>query len=164
MGFARSEFETVSQWQLCTIQFLNEKLFLFKNERRNCMNATNFNENGVVYIDGNEMRKMAGQPWAQHPKFSGVWTKNVFSGNESSGALSVVLVKIDPLHEIGDHIHEGKTESHEILSGSGTAQIGNKKVIYASGVFSFIPSDVAHSIHANEEGLVVVAIFTPPLN
>ena len=75
-----------------------------------------------------------------------------------------MIVKIEPQHEIGNHIHEGKAELHEIISGEGTAVVGNSKINYKPGVISFIPGDVSHSIKASDKGIILSAKFTPPLN
>jgi quercetin dioxygenase-like cupin family protein len=127
------------------------------------MTAMNAFESGTVYIDGNRSRKISDVPWTPHPKFSGVWTKAAFSGKEGSGVLSVMMVKIDPRHEIESHIHEGKAELHEILSGSGTAHVGDKEIYYTPGVVSLVSKDVLHSIRADDEGMTIVATFTPAL-
>lgn len=127
------------------------------------MNSTDF-ENGIVYINGKEKYDISNIPWAPHPKFPGVFMKNLFSGKDSDNNLSAMLVKIEPLHEIGGHIHEGKAELHEVLSGNGTAMAGGNLINYMPGVISFIPGDIRHSIKADKEGIILLAKFTPPLS
>jgi quercetin dioxygenase-like cupin family protein len=128
------------------------------------MNLTDLTEKGVVYINGTELKKASDTEWVNHPKFSGVMMKHLFTGNECYDALSAMLVKIKPRHEIGNHIHEGKAELHQVISGNGTAKIGNICIDYKPGVISLIPSDIPHGITAGDEGLVLLAEFTPPLN
>jgi quercetin dioxygenase-like cupin family protein len=127
------------------------------------MNETVF-ENGIIFINGVELGKVSNTDWQKHPKFEGVFTKNLFSGKDSSNNLSAMLVKIDPICEIGNHIHEGKAELHEVIYGEGVALVNDKSIAYKPGIISFIPADVHHSVKANNSGLVLLAKFTPPLN
>jgi quercetin dioxygenase-like cupin family protein len=75
-----------------------------------------------------------------------------------------MLVKIEPNCEIGNHIHEGKAELHEVVYGEGVTLVNDKNVVYKPGIISFIPADVPHSVKANNSGLILLAKFTPPLN
>ncbi len=127
------------------------------------MNTTDF-ENGTVYINGEKAGSVPGIEWTKHPKFNGVFTKNLFTGKDSSNNLSAMIVKIEPDHFIGLHTHEGKSELHEVISGDGTATVEDYEISYRPGVISFIPADTAHSIRAGERGMILLAKFTPPLN
>jgi len=127
------------------------------------MDKTAF-ESGTVYINGAELNKTGNIEWQKHPKFNGVFTKGLFSGKDSSNNLSAMLVKIEPNCEIGNHIHEGKAELHEIIYGEGVALVNDVDIIYKPGIISLIPADVPHSVKANNSGLVLLAKFTPPLS
>jgi len=127
------------------------------------MNITDLEDN-TIYINGEKMDVISNIKWDKHPKFSGVFTKTLFTSKDSNNNLSAMIVKIDPNHEIGDHIHEGKYELHEILSGNGIGIIDNKNVEYKPGVVSLIPGDIRHSIKAGDKGIILLAKFTPSLN
>ena len=121
-------------------------------------------ESGTIYINGVELTKIDIFEWQKHPKFNGVFTKTLFSGKDSNNNLSAMLVKIEPNCEIGNHIHEGKAELHEVVYGEGVTLVNEKCIPYKPGIISLIPDDVPHSVKANNNGLVLLAKFTPPLN
>jgi quercetin dioxygenase-like cupin family protein len=127
------------------------------------MDKTAF-ESGTIYINGVELNKTDNIEWQKHPKFNGVFTKNLFSGKDSNNHLSAMLVKVEPNREIGNHIHEGKAELHEVVYGEGIALVNDRSIVYKPGVISLIPADVPHSVKADNTGLVLSAKFTPPLN
>jgi len=121
-------------------------------------------ELGTIYINGIECNKTDNIEWQKHPKYHGVFTKSLFSGKDSSNNLSAMLVKVESNCEIGNHIHEGKAELHEVIYGEGITLVNNKSIAYKPGIVSLIPADVPHSVKANDSGLVLLAKFTPPLN
>jgi len=121
-------------------------------------------ELGTIYINGIELRKTDNIEWQKHPKFKGVFTKDLFCGMDSGNNLSAMLVKIEPNCEIGNHFHEGKAELHEVIYGIGDALVNGKSIAYTPGIISLIPADVPHSVKANNSGLILLAKFTPPLN
>jgi quercetin dioxygenase-like cupin family protein len=127
------------------------------------MNNTAF-ELGTIYINGAELNKTDNIEWQKHPKFNGVFTKTLFSGKDSGNNLSAMLVKIEPNCEIGNHIHEGKAELHEVIYGEGVTLVNDKSIVYKPGIMSLIPADILHSVKANNSGLILLAKFTPPLN
>ena len=123
------------------------------------MDKTAF-ELGTIYINGVELNKTDNIEWQKHSKFNGVFTKGLFSGKDSSNNFSAMLVKIEPDCEIGNHIHEGKAELHEVIYGEGVTLVNDKSVVYKPGIISLIPADVPHSVKANKSGLVLLAKFT----
>ncbi|MDR1451881.1 MAG: cupin domain-containing protein [Helicobacteraceae bacterium] len=120
-------------------------------------------EHGVIFINGVELERVSNIQWQKHPKFEGVFTKNLFLGKDCGNNLSAMLVKIEPNCEIGNHIHEGKAELHEVICGEGNTLVNQKGIVYKPGVISFIPGDVPHSVKAGDTGMVLLAKFTPPL-
>ena len=127
------------------------------------MNKTTF-ENGTIIINGTQNKNITDLPWNKHAKFTGVYTKNLFTGNESYDNFSQQLVKIDPNCVIGNHTHEGKAELHEVLFGEGKAMVGDTLVDYRPGTISLIPANAPHSVKADSDGIIMLAKFTPPLN
>ncbi len=122
-----------------------------------------FFERGIVYINGKTIGKVDEALWSAHPKFKGVYTKNLFTGADCADNMNAMLVKIEPHHEIGAHVHEGKAELHEVISGGGEAVIDGRRIEYKPGVVSFIPGDTSHSVKAADAGIVLLAKFNPPL-
>ena len=121
-------------------------------------------ELGTIYTNGVELNKTDNIEWQKHPKFNGVFTKNLFSGKDSGNNLSAMLVKIEPNCEIGNHIHEGKAELHEVIYGEGVTVVNDKSIAYKPGIISLIPADVPHSVKADNSGIILLAKFTPPLS
>ncbi len=128
------------------------------------MNISDFINNGSVFINGSEVRAVSSITWDKHPRFEGVYTKNIFIGSETNNNINAMIVKIEPNHEIGMHKHAGKFELHEIIDGNGEAVIDTKKVDYSPGVISLIPADIEHCIRAGRKGIILLAKFSPSLN
>jgi quercetin dioxygenase-like cupin family protein len=120
-----------------------------------------FNEGNLYLLTNSEVNET--KPWNVHPKFHGVYLKNIIMGNQTDGAFSAHLVKIENGCSIGEHIHEGKTELHEIIEGSGICIIGSNEVTYHPGDCALIPHDMRHKVIAGENGLFLLAKFFPAL-
>ncbi len=117
---------------------------------------------GKLYING-KCVEIENLEWTEHSVFKGVFLKHVIKGESTNDSLSCHLVKINPRCEIGIHNHTGKTELHEILSGSGQCSIGQTNMDYINGVVGFIPANIDHSIKADNDGLLLLAKFFPAL-
>jgi quercetin dioxygenase-like cupin family protein len=102
-------------------------------------------------------------PWNEHSTFKGVFMKHLVRGEQTNGAMSCHLVRIEPGHEIGLHLHQGKLELHEVISGSGSLVRGDEKHDYNPGTVAVIPADENHRVIAGDEGLFLFATFTPSL-
>lgn len=118
-------------------------------------------QNGSIYLP--EEKKTAELLWNLHPAFNGVFLKHLVKGEDTGDRLSCHLVRIEPGCAIGDHIHEGKMEVHQVISGAGFCIIGGTKVGYQSGVVALIQADLTHRVEAGEDGLVILAQFVPAL-
>lgn len=125
------------------------------------MSTINF-ENGVLYING-ECINIEELPWNEHQVFKGVFLKDLIKGETTNNQISCHLVKVEPGCEIGTHIHAGKTELHEIISGSGHCTIEQTKFDYRQGIMGYIPADKSHSVRAGSEVLLFLAKFFPAL-
>ncbi len=101
--------------------------------------------------------------WTPHPAFAGVSMKHLVTGADTNGTSSVHLVKVNPGCCIGDHIHSGKTEIHQVVSGEGRCLVEERKIEYGEGVVAVIPADRPHSVVAGESGLFLLAVFSPAL-
>ncbi len=123
---------------------------------------TNIFDKGKLFINGEcvDVHKLT---WNEHSAFKGVFLKHVIKGESTDNRFSCHLVKINPGCEIGIHNHAGKTELHEVISGSGYCTIEQTKIEYREGVIGFISADKNHSVRAESEGLFLLAKFFPAL-
>jgi len=119
-------------------------------------------ENGIVNLTGKRINTKD-LPWNPSPVYKGVSLKHIITGAETNNSFSAHLVEIEPGCEIGLHTHQGKTELHEIVSGSGFGYIENNKIPYKSGVIAMISADKDHFVKADENGLCIFAKFFPAL-
>ena len=102
-------------------------------------------------------------PWHDHPAFQGVALRHLITGKQTDGKFSSHLVRVKSGCEIGDHIHEGKWELHEVVCGQGTCRIETAEISYTKGVTAVIPADLPHSVQATESDLYLLAKFIPAL-
>lgn len=116
-----------------------------------------------IVIDRDGARPGDQLPWIPSPKFDGVAMRNLLTGAGTEGRLSAHLVRIEPGKAIGEHVHEGSLEVHEILEGSGVGILPGDRREYRAGVVSLIPQGVLHEVRAGEEGLLLLAKFAPAL-
>jgi quercetin dioxygenase-like cupin family protein len=122
---------------------------------------TIFNE-GTLTL-GKRKIELADLTWNAHPAFKGVYLKHLITGADTDGVLSCHLVKIDPGCSIGDHVHEGKNELHEVLQGNGRCMLETDEISYRPGVMTLIEKDKRHTVYADEQGLFIMAKFFPAL-
>lgn len=101
--------------------------------------------------------------WNPHPKFKGVFLKHLITGSQTNNQFSSHIVKINPHCILDEHIHEGKTELHEIINGGALCYIGDKKFQYKPGDCAIIPQDTVHKVIAFDDGLMLLAKFFPAL-
>ena len=121
-----------------------------------------FDSEGKFVVPGREVLfdKM---PWTKHSAFDGVELKHIVTEDMSGGKFSFHLVKIAPCKKIGSHIHEGQTETHEVIAGTGICVNDGVRIDYKAGVISVFPAGVVHEVTAGENGLYLFAKFFPPL-
>ncbi len=105
----------------------------------------------------------SGLNWNPHATMKGVFLKHLVKGADTGGHLSCHIVRIEAGQSITDHIHDGKMELHEVISGEGRAILGEKKIAYQGGVITIIPENIHHSVTAGKEDLFLFAKFIPAL-
>lgn len=115
----------------------------------------------MVYLD-RELH-VKNLEWNPHAAFKGVFLKHLIKGDSSDGKFSYHLVKIAEGFEIGDHIHEGKWELHEVVGGVGSGVMAGKEIVYEPGVTVVVPDSVVHRITAGKGDLYILAKFIPAL-
>lgn len=108
-------------------------------------------------------RNIADVPWNPHSKFRGVSIQNLIVGKDSQGGFSVHLVKVEPHMEIGEHLHHNQTELHQVLSGGGRCLLEGEAMSYSPGSMAVLPADKPHRVVAGGDGLLLQAVFCPPL-
>jgi quercetin dioxygenase-like cupin family protein len=101
--------------------------------------------------------------WNVHSTFKGVFLKHLVTGESTDGKFSCHLVRVESGCEIGEHIHEGKWELHEIIGGLGRVIFADKEIVYEPGVSAVIPEGVKHRVIAEEKDLYLLAKFVPAL-
>ena len=101
--------------------------------------------------------------WAAHPKFAGVRMRRLASGAETAGRFTTLLVSIEPNGRMLAHRHEAEVEQHVVLSGDGRLELDGRRRDYRPGSLAVIPQDAEHSVTAGEDGMVILALFSPAL-
>jgi quercetin dioxygenase-like cupin family protein len=101
--------------------------------------------------------------WNPHAKFPGVSLKHLITGNDTGGHLSLHHVRVDPGCAIGDHIHAGMVEIHDVLEGEGICILDNQEIRYSPGSMGVMPADKVHRVVAGDKGLLILATFSPAL-
>lgn len=116
--------------------------------------------NGAVhYSDRSE--NISGMDWTSHPKFKGVYLKNMIKGSDTNGLFSSHLVKIDPNCCLEKHCHENQLELHEVIEGDGSCNLIEEVFDYHLGKMAVIPKGKIHMVQAGENGLTLLAKFFP---
>jgi quercetin dioxygenase-like cupin family protein len=109
------------------------------------------------------LRTVTTLPWNPHPKFAGVSLRHLVTGADTGGRLSLHHVRIDPGCSIGEHAHTNMVEIHDILSGEGACMLEGTEIRYLPGTMGIMPADRVHSITAGNDGMLLLATFSPPL-
>lgn len=115
----------------------------------------------IVYLD--KEFSVTDLDWNPHPSFEGVFLKHLVKGASSDGKFSCHLIRIKDGFEIGDHIHEGKWELHEVIGGIGKGVMAGKEIVYELGVTVVVPENVKHKIVADNGDVYLLAKFIPAL-
>jgi len=115
--------------------------------------------------EGNRVAPTPGdEGWAAHPTFPGVQLKPLVKGAASGDAFSTLMVRIAPGGAMLPHRHDGQTEQHFVVAGSGRADLEGQMIDYLPGALMVIPRAALHSIQAGEDGMVLMAVFSPAIN
>ena len=126
------------------------------------MNTGTQFENGFVYTRSSSQASTEIE-FTAHAKFKGVYLKHLVTGAMTGNQVSSHLVKVEPHCVLDTHIHEANLEIHEVIAGSAKAMVGNQAVDYLPGTIGVLPAGVPHQIIAGDEGVYILAKFTPAL-
>jgi quercetin dioxygenase-like cupin family protein len=119
-------------------------------------------ENGIIVGLSKDI-KTGTIDWNEHNLFKGVYLKHLIKGIDTNSSISCHLVNVTPGCSIDTHIHNGKLEIHEVIEGTGVCIIGEKTINYCAGTISLIPADIPHKVTAGNEGIYILAKFSPAL-
>ncbi|MDL2215688.1 cupin [Ruminococcaceae bacterium OttesenSCG-928-N02] len=98
-----------------------------------------------------------------HASFQGVSLKLLTGAQDTDGAVSVHLVRVEPHCCLETHTHPQNLEIHKVVAGSGVAEIGTCTGPYHAGALGVIPMGVPHKVTAGADGLYILATFSPAL-
>lgn len=115
----------------------------------------------VTYTRGDE--SVGACAWNAHPRFVGVYLKDLVTGKGTNGGFSAHMVRIDPGCVLASHCHGDQWELHEVLGGEGVLELGGACHPYHMGRMAVIPKGEAHGVRAGEKGLTLLAKFIPAL-
>jgi quercetin dioxygenase-like cupin family protein len=110
-----------------------------------------------------DVRDAGALPWHDHPAFAGVRLRHLVTAADTQGQLSCHIVRLSPGACLAGHVHDGQWELHEVVSGSGTAELAGRRADYAPGVAAVIPRGAPHAVTAGDQGLCLLAKFFPAL-
>lgn len=126
------------------------------------MNSKTDFETGTI-ITPSALEAAATAEFIPHKSFQGVSLKLLVSGNKTGNAASLHLVRVEPHCCLETHKHPQNLELHKVVGGSGVATIGNNVAEYCAGTVGVIPMGVPHKVTAGENGLYILATFSPAL-
>jgi quercetin dioxygenase-like cupin family protein len=101
--------------------------------------------------------------YTPHKAFKGVYLMHLVRGDMTDTCISSHLVKVDPFCSLDTHTHSEQLEIHEIIQGFGECQIADKQLQYVPGTVTVIPQNTPHKVTAGENGLYILATFSPAL-
>ena len=126
------------------------------------MDTFNIFDNGRLALPG-KVTDFNGLKWNAHPTFEGVSLKHIVTAQDTGGAFSYHLVKVEPGCKIGNHVHATQLETHEVIAGYGTCINNGATITYTPGTISIIPAALPHEVEAGKDGLYMFAKFMPAL-
>ena len=101
--------------------------------------------------------------YTPHKSFKGVYLKHLVSGDMTDSLISSHLVKVEPFCSLDMHTHSQQLEIHEVIQGAGKCLIAEKQLQYTPGMVVVIPRNTPHMVTAGEDGLYILAKFSPAL-
>ena len=113
---------------------------------------------------GSECIDLASLAWQAHRQFAGVSMKNLVTLEQTGGAFTCHLVKIEPGQAIGRHSHPASLELHEVVSGEGVCRTEQGDIPYIPGTMGIMAVGAVHEIVAGDQGLCLFAKFVTVAN
>lgn len=107
------------------------------------------------------LEQRTASPWKAHPKFPGVSMKALVDAQSSNGRLSQYLVRVEAGCALETHSHPTQCELHLVIRGDAKASLGTSELEYFPGMLATIQAGCPHSVRAGEEGVTLLATFSP---
>jgi quercetin dioxygenase-like cupin family protein len=117
-------------------------------------------DNGVVFLPGGGV-DVAKLPWHEHPEFKGVYLKDLVKAEDTKGAFSCHIVKVEKGFEVGEHSHMSEWEFNEALDGAGSFVINGRAYACKPGFSYATPPGTPHMVSAPREDVYLLAKFIP---
>lgn len=77
---------------------------------------------------------------------------------EPDSDLNANLVRLDPAHQMAEHVNDEVDVLVVALAGSGQVVLGGRRVSVRAGSVAHVPKGLARSIDAGPEGLIYLTI------
>lgn len=126
------------------------------------MNIKTEFETGTI-ITNSTLEETGNVNFVPHKTFKGVSLKLLVGGCKTDNAVSLHLVCIEPHCSLETHEHPQNLETHIVISGNGHVAIGDNSGKYEIGTVGVIPMGMPHKVTAGENGLYILATFSPAL-
>jgi quercetin dioxygenase-like cupin family protein len=85
------------------------------------------------------------------------------TGDDTGGALSILLLRAGPMSGPPLHIHTREDEWLYVLKGELTVQVGGRRVTAEAGASVFLPRNVPHTWqNCTGETVEALGLITPP--
>ena len=85
------------------------------------------------------------------------WGKELWMMKEEKPSMVKVL-SINPGQSLSLQYHHHRDEFWYVLSGSGTATIGDKIVVLRSGDSQFVPREIHHRLETTDSGMTILEL------
>lgn len=99
--------------------------------------------------------------WYPNPAWAGVTLADLASGADTNGSFSTHLVRVQKNCEVPDHLHESQWEWNAVLDGRGKMILDGQEIPFKSGDTFTTPPGVRHTVVADKEDVVLLAVFAP---
>jgi quercetin dioxygenase-like cupin family protein len=84
-------------------------------------------------------------------RFLGTDMTVLAAGEETGGAFGLIEQALPPGFGPPPHVHHGEDEAFYILEGGVTFTCGGRTLRAEAGTFVFLPRDVAHTFHVDDD-------------
>lgn len=102
-------------------------------------------------------------PWDEPPGHIGGFSKYLVGEHNGCTTMDFRVSRYPIRGRVDPHIHEIAEQIYYIISGTGTAQLGDERMVIQPGDTLFVPPRVVHGLeNTGHEDLVFVVVTSPP--